>query len=542
MNIIQTLFMEESKNVFRDSFGWAAAEYHLMSWTLSCLQLKKYHKNVYLYANSKAARILIDILELPYDKVFITHDNLKLNNPSLWALPKIHTYSMQESPFLHVDGDVFIFAPFEDKLLNGELIVQNIENVVDRSFGMHEKILNNLEYVPECVKDQLCSGNAIYSINAGILGGNNIDFIREYAKLSFAYVERNISSLDMLNTNRFNTYFEQHLFYSFAKEFKLPISVLFSEIVNDNEYTNLADFHKLFNNKNYLHFLGHFKQYKQKCIKMAEVLRSEYPEYYYKIIMLFKANNEKTYIKYPSDKTLDSIEDYLVLSSDSVFYYINCMNKNKYLVHNYSIRSITPSEISLILKKLQNLAELEILNSNFYFKNKLAIEYQIVSKQLNDFLTGISKKDFRYFYGRNFKAVNWFNVIFKNGNIQSDVEIVICSEFIIIESEFDWSKHINSCNEVDVKPSNKIEFSIDKFFNLVVYEINDNVKCICIDEIDKLIIDTLQKSMKISELFEHMIEYAEQDIIDNHLSLYRDLISSSITQLVLLKIIRPVYQ
>jgi len=69
MNFLQTLYNDDSKDPFRDSFGWASPEYHLMGWALSCLQLRRIYGNITLFANSPAAHLLIDTLQLPYAKV-----------------------------------------------------------------------------------------------------------------------------------------------------------------------------------------------------------------------------------------------------------------------------------------------------------------------------------------------------------------------------------------------------------------------------------------------------------------------------------------
>lgn len=71
--------------------------------------------------------LLTDTLQLPYSKVYLTHDQLKLIHTDLWALPKIYTYSLQKEPFLHIDGDVFLFHPFDSNLMESELIAQNVE-------------------------------------------------------------------------------------------------------------------------------------------------------------------------------------------------------------------------------------------------------------------------------------------------------------------------------------------------------------------------------------------------------------------------------
>jgi len=117
MNYIHTFHINPDKDPFRYPFGWVAPEYHLMGWALSCLQLQKIYGEVSLFANSQAARLLIDTLQLPYTDVQVKHDKLTLLHPDLWALPKIYTYSIQEQPFLHIDGDVFLFNPFDANLL-----------------------------------------------------------------------------------------------------------------------------------------------------------------------------------------------------------------------------------------------------------------------------------------------------------------------------------------------------------------------------------------------------------------------------------------
>ena len=94
MNFIQTLHIDANKNPFHDSFGWFALEYHLMCWAISCLQIHQLYGNITLFANSQAAYLLSDILQLPYSEVILSHDKLSLIHPDLWAFPKIYTYSL----------------------------------------------------------------------------------------------------------------------------------------------------------------------------------------------------------------------------------------------------------------------------------------------------------------------------------------------------------------------------------------------------------------------------------------------------------------
>lgn len=155
MRFIQSFWSCNQSNLMYFPAGWVSPEYNLMSWALSCLQLRKYYKEVTLYADSTAANMLIDTLALPYTNVVCDLDKLNNYNTQLWALPKLHAYANQESPFLHVDGDVFIWERFDEKLLCGSLIAQNEEAATD----YYERILESLEselsyFPPEIVAER----------------------------------------------------------------------------------------------------------------------------------------------------------------------------------------------------------------------------------------------------------------------------------------------------------------------------------------------------------------------------------------------------
>jgi hypothetical protein len=97
MKFVQTLYFNKSVDPFKSGFGWVAAEYHLCSWALSCLQLCRIYKKVDLYSSQqRCMNLLIEsawaaLCQLHY----ITHDNLDMADENLWALPKIRTYSLQ---------------------------------------------------------------------------------------------------------------------------------------------------------------------------------------------------------------------------------------------------------------------------------------------------------------------------------------------------------------------------------------------------------------------------------------------------------------
>lgn len=125
MRIIQT-FWAAGQDPLINGFGWPHPEYNLMSWALSCLCLREHYNNVELYTDSAGYQILIELLNLPYTKVHVIFDDFMCPSHN-WALAKIKTYSIQNKPFIHIDGDVYLSTPLPKGIESASLIAQNKE-------------------------------------------------------------------------------------------------------------------------------------------------------------------------------------------------------------------------------------------------------------------------------------------------------------------------------------------------------------------------------------------------------------------------------
>ncbi|WP_161890958.1 DUF6734 family protein [Pontibacter russatus] len=539
MRFIQTLHIDKIKDPFSHSFGWAAPEYHLMSWTLCSLQLQKIYKKIDLYANSSAAKLLIDTLELPYDNVYITHDNLTLSNENLWALPKIYTYSLQHAPFLHIDGDIFLFNQFDESLLKGELIAQNIEEATDYYLSTQRELIKHFTYFPSCVKADFSKTAPISAVNAGILGGNNIGFINEYSRLAFKYINKNINNLSFINVNRFNVFFEQHLFYSLAKQRNLPINVLFPIKIKDNEYKHLCDFHETPCKKQYLHLLGQSKKDEYTCIQMALKLRDLYPEHYYKIMSIFKRKESRLFLELYDRANLNTLEDYLKFNNKAE----KIFNKGKSEIDTKSRANYGMSYYSgaFDLSISQAVARKNINKiDNPLIKEKAYIDYEVFIKHLIKYLDNCRKINLYYLYGRDIKSARWYCELFSNDENYQDKIISKCKHIEIIESEFDWAGIINKNKRMGVKYYENIKLSPGIFYNLIIPEVHHNkVSFFDLDELEKLILDNLSVPLSIERLIHKMKYYTDENVLQNHMHIYSKLIVTLIKQLVIKKAIRP---
>lgn len=265
--------------------GWLSAEYHWMSWALSCLQFSKFYGGVHLVTDAVGKHLLIDTLQLPYQEVSVELDVLNVYSPKLWALGKIYTYSIQQTPFIHVDGDIYIWDKLPMKFNQAELLGQNIEIDFSYYYKSIAEVQEYFEFIPEAITKYLTENKIIESCNTGIIGGHNLLFFKEYITQSLAFVNKNIHLLENIDMATFNITFEQLLYFSLAKQHNVPITYLIERDENfDATYKGFARFECVPYQTKFIHALGEFKRTPETCQHLAKRLRKDYPAYYYHIL------------------------------------------------------------------------------------------------------------------------------------------------------------------------------------------------------------------------------------------------------------------
>ena len=185
---------------------------------------------------------------------------------------------------------MFAWKKFPEKVLSSELIGQNYESNYRCNIEYFNKIKYLLDYIPTEILQETRDTEDIIQVNAGILGGNNISFFKDYVNTAFEMVEKNSTLFNKYPNNKgaFNMVYEQFLFYCMAKARKSKITVLLEE--NMINHSGLADFEQIPANKYYAHTLGTYKKFFYIGRYIAERLFLEYPEYYNRIVLLYKKN------------------------------------------------------------------------------------------------------------------------------------------------------------------------------------------------------------------------------------------------------------
>ena len=293
MRFVQTLWCG-GKSLSDYSFGWLNQESHLMSWALSCLSISK-HYDVALYTDTEGKHMLVDRLKLPYKEVHVVYEDLAVL-PHHWAIAKIKTYTLQEEPFIHVDGDIYIPNPLPDDILKAGLVAQNREigtkyyrRMVDRmlSFGT----IKLPRYIEQGLEEE-----SISSYNMGIFGGNDVDFIHEYCDEALRFVRDNDINNATLPHSRVvcNIFFEQIIFAAFADLKKREVASVLGRDVKDEGYSGF-EFCDLayYEQRAFFHLLGGHKRNPYNCDMIGKTLLRLYPEYYKRIVKMFPSLNKR---------------------------------------------------------------------------------------------------------------------------------------------------------------------------------------------------------------------------------------------------------
>lgn len=500
MEIVQTFWSCNNRNILENNYGWISPEYNIMSWTLSCLLLQKRYPHIKLYTDTAGAKLFIDKLKLPYLKVFCTLDKFNYENSGLWALAKIHTYSIQKSPFLHIDGDVFIWESFKSSLLNKDLIVQNIETDHEYYNGAIENICKQLNYIPNEVLKNYHEEERLRSYNAGILGGKDLDFIFKYTTKAFQFVNRNLNYLNNHNSIAFNTIYEQFLLYILAKKEYKNVGCYIKKHIDNVRYIGFANFLDVPYEKKYLHLHGNYKKNINVCRQLSNRLLYEFPEQYFKIITLFKDNNLPLYednIKF-EDRITSKISG---ISKSNPSIKNNIINQ-RFPKNSYNSRSkYLKSHIKNLLKHFDK----EVIKH-------LLSDIKKLEKSIINYIKIHKFKKFDNYYRHNILTTYQIESIYKNSLKNSSKRIVLNPDIKIVKNNFNWLLLNSDFPNLILQIEQILNTKFDNNETVIIPEyFNDRFSLFELDDFDSIMLNSIKKSKKISTVLEFLISKYDND-------------------------------
>lgn len=294
MKIVHSLWskpaLKRKKGTEKTSGGWRHEKYYYMSWALSCLCFKEQYGNIELVTDIRGKKLLIDTLKLPYTSVRVELDVLNHYPSELWAVGKLFAYFLQNEPFIHVDGDVYIWEKFKPDLESAPLIGQHLERVEGHyNFGMKQLHKLGVSLPPEFEEDFQIQ-KKFNATNAGILGGNKVDFFKEYVERAFWFIDKNLHKIDssIIGAN-YALIYEQYLFSVLARAKKIEVHHYIGG--NGEDIGQVTNFMRKYGENKFVHLLGDSKSVFDNCRELEMQLRCEYPEYHETIMEFLNANN-----------------------------------------------------------------------------------------------------------------------------------------------------------------------------------------------------------------------------------------------------------
>lgn len=228
--------------------GFADLEMFYCSWTLSVLNAKKHIGRVELVTD-EYGKELLSRLRLPFDKISTELEGIDYHH-ELWAIGKIHTYLMQEEPFLHIDHDVYLWQKLPARFDTAQLICQNTEH-----HDYYDPIVTKFSeydgYKPTFIQEYIAThGKSIFALNMGVFGGQNIKAIQEMSEEALKTIAHPANA-DLLHDlkenhggyyglyNDFNLLVEQYYAGAYAVQNNIPFEMILEKSQPPIAYTHL---------------------------------------------------------------------------------------------------------------------------------------------------------------------------------------------------------------------------------------------------------------------------------------------------------------
>ena len=271
LKLLQSFWL--NKNL---SGGWLSAKFHLMGWALSSFSIHKHQSSPHLITTEQGADLLLGQLQLPYASVSLAFQTFQNPYPDYWVLKKLLAYSLQDAPFLHIDGDAFLFKPLPSQLFTAPLVAQNYE--YNHPYYLHAfDQVQSFGYLPSYLKPE--PNGRISGVNAGVMGGHNTLFFRDLYAEVLSFLNQNQQQIPTVNNEDFNIFLEQFFFRQYATHRQEKVAYILAEEYGYPCQYGLDRFQDIPNLCGYLHLMN-YKRNPTACEQMAQRLYIESPELY----------------------------------------------------------------------------------------------------------------------------------------------------------------------------------------------------------------------------------------------------------------------
>ena len=223
--------------------------------TLSVLNSKKWFDKVELVTDKKGYKLLIDKLKLPFDTVVVDLDKLNNIDKKHWAIGKLHACSIQKEPFMHLDFDAIWFKKPPEKILKAKACFQNWEtNQYTHVF--YKPLMKLCKKTPELKIHKYCDFKEINALCCGFIGFNDLSKIKLWYDLALDYIEKAGNKKQEISSIMFEQYFISNI----LKYFKIPVTTLGENWVEEDLAKKVGYTHLIANSKREKHIEDKIKE------------------------------------------------------------------------------------------------------------------------------------------------------------------------------------------------------------------------------------------------------------------------------------------
>lgn len=266
---------------------WGSQLHHWLSWVLSVQTASKHFEELQLVTDTLGQKLLVERLQLPFTSVVTTLDRLDDHNSQWWAIGKLEAYKAQQSPFVHIDSDAFLWKSLPERLLNADVLAQSPERFRKGDDSSYYKVelverlvANHNGWLPEQWSSYTSTDETLIASCCGIIGGNNTALLKEYAILALQIVEHPANQVVWSNWPQLhlgNVLVEQMLLNavvtSTSNASQPSIEYLFEE---DSSPFDPREAAKV----GYTHLISGSKTNTELLLHLEERVSAEYPTYF----------------------------------------------------------------------------------------------------------------------------------------------------------------------------------------------------------------------------------------------------------------------
>ena len=431
----------------RNNGGFLTEKHHAMSWALSCLSWKKYYGKITLYTDKKGKEWLIDKLKLPYDDVIVCMDEINNVNPIYYAYSKLYVYSLQDKPFLHVDGDTYIFDKLPIDYKNSDLVCQSYEY----NFSFYGKVLKqvceNLNNLP--IEIYNYNSENFQAINAGIIGGKDVFFFKQLFLLVNDIFKNNDINSNTIDLERYNVLMEQFYFYMLAKKNNLKIERLINSNISEN-FKELTQFHLTPCYNSYILLISISKRQYLHFLQLECRLKKEFPETFNHINLVYNNSNTQK-----NNSFKDNINHFKLTASLIDDEEIENIEDRKDKIENYLNQTLKDkSSYSLFIYDIYQIEDFIYQINTQYSKENTEKE---ISNNISKLYDKKNVNDLKFKINESKGELIFLNFDYSNYNIIDDLEKIVSEYrnlkqtkplpyFIFVED--DWSEMYIECKQL----------------------------------------------------------------------------------------------